>query len=271
MSYCIQEYLLQQKEKFLFNYSALNEDENVDAVHDMRVSLKKTQSLLVFLNKFFPENIHPKKDFGILRKIFKAYSDYRDIQVQIVLLKNTISLDKRPIREYYAYLKNKEKEQKALSEGISEKVKTKKQWKTLEQKILIIGDELDKKQIRDYIKNFIAICINEVKVINKNITNKELHYKRKIIKRGRYSLELLVECGNASKKRSVTIEKLKTIEDYLGNWHDRHIAGIWIDSYLKEEENMADEQSRELLNLKSHLISEGKLLSEKALVEISNL
>jgi CHAD domain-containing protein len=271
MSYCIQEYLLQQKEKFLFNYSAINQDENVDAVHDMRVSLKKTQSLLVFLNKFFPENIHTKKDFRILRKIFKAYSDYRDTQVQIELLKNTVSLEESPLSEYHAYLRNKEKEQKALTEGIFEEVKTQKQWETLEQKILNIGDKLDKKQLRDYIKNFIALCIKEVKVINKNITNKELHYKRKTIKQGRYSLELLVLCGNASKKRAATIEKLKTIEDYLGNWHDRHIAGIWIDTYLYDEKNMADEQIRGLLNLKSHFISQGKQLSKKALVEIKNL
>ncbi len=239
----VQKYFQIHKTIFEDNFKIAAQTAQEEAIHDMRVSIKRLRLLFKFLNFCFDKKFQPKKKAKQLIKVFKSAAILRDIQIQIVLLEDVeyklgINLTKQKDR-----LKKQENIEIAyLKEFLSKfnYVKLKKQFQKAENTI---------QNTINYSKPDIPISIKKyydkrITLINRLLNKDKIDYHkiRKRIKELTYLTEIQsINIENTPEK----LVHLKQMGKLLGDWHDievflkeRHFAqNEIIQTYLKEKQN----------------------------------
>lgn len=82
----IVKYYQKHQQQVIENFQLSLETDNVDAIHDMRVSFKRFKILLQILEKISDGKIVAKQEYGHFNKLYKASGRLRDLHVQRQLL-----------------------------------------------------------------------------------------------------------------------------------------------------------------------------------------
>jgi len=223
-------YFYAQQVAFEKNYPLIGDRSELEAIHDIRVSIKKLRSLFKLIGFITPERFNIGKSYKPFRRIFKKLGFTRDIQVQREILNFYEDQLDVLFGDYSLYLRDLEEEQR---DKIEHWIKNYRfpDWKKFYILIWDIvgmeGQSLIIKKANDYIDN----KLNEIKDLLPAEDNKTLHLIRRLLKEIRYVIDCIVNLSTEDNEYSVLHKNIKLIEDDLGNWHDRVVAARFISDF----------------------------------------
>ena len=89
--------------------------------------------------------------------------------------------------------------------------------------------------------NTTILIRNELQRINSNkVSNQRVHQNRTIIKQLYYLFDILIIGSNESMVMGMSIERLREIEQMIGDWHDQVNSIHYINAYRKtKDQNVA--------------------------------
>jgi CHAD domain-containing protein len=202
-------------ERVLKELESVREAPEADAVHDLRVALRRCRSVAAVMEEVDPDSAW-KEMRKLGRKLFRELGELRDTQVLDEWTKN-LSPESDPLREkLLASFTAKEKELQQEALKAAEKF-DQKSWKKLERKLqrrsrLVIPDGLAAECLA--LERLDAAKELHVRALRAE-KGEAWHSLRIGVKRFRYTVESLLP-----KRYEEWGENLKTIQDLLGDVHD---------------------------------------------------
>lgn len=211
------------------NLKLFGKEKSEDALHDLRVSIKKIRAILSFLNKTFKEVDIPKSTD--LKKVFLVSGKIREIQLNI---KNLLKLPKPPMK---LLLRMRKIEQNLTAQFLIDIPHYLNAVEIFDHG-LIIPNQLPKKKI--IINYFDRITDKSEGLLKKNCNKSDIHGLRKNIKKMMYVYDALPK---KNKKYLDLDEKyIDELQDYAGNWHDSFVSL----QYFKDCKELKKSQINEL-------------------------
>ena len=242
-------YLETQKKSFLYNYNNVIENFDIDTIHDLRVSIKRLNTLYRFVEFIDNEDFKCKDNFKEFRKIFKSLGKIRDYQVTEDLILNDYSQLKNSELILNVFRKKKKKTIKKFTEK-QRKFKTKKVNSSFNIAAKVI-EKIDDSKInlnhQSFIKQSLDLFLEE--------TRKNLHNARKRIKDIYYLLEIQNIKTNTE---NTYFNKIKLIASSIGNWHDIIVFEFDLKKITKKKHKKVDftEIKNQNKNLKQKYLTE---------------
>ncbi len=248
---------IEQTQMFFSQLEIAEKTIGIEAIHEMRVAVKKIRSLLKMFNKLFSETSGFKTGFKYLRKIFKSAADIRDSHVMTELINQykTNSTDFYDLSVYFKELENesvdnfielvKEIKKTAFKTSFDyiEKLKHQNINKQTNRKINVYV----KNKIRE-VSNFLVFTHDERSIHKFRIKFKELNF--------------LLSVQNDVEESSI-LDELKISASELGLWHDKIILSYHLTEII---DNSGDNKNlSDCLHLKKLILSESKKEAEKIL------
>lgn len=197
-----------------------NED-NKELIHDIRVSLRKLDTVLKFLLYIETDNENKQQLINyknLYRKLFKTFSVPRDAEVQIELtndLKQNLPLNfHNELNNYIEYL-----QQKTIENSIDNLKEFK--IRKINNEFLVILNKTDikkktlKKAMKELEKKYNENLKSSIKILDGDIRN--FHETRIQLKKYRYFLEF---SSNICQQKIKKIDLIKRIQDKLGYCND---------------------------------------------------
>jgi CHAD domain-containing protein len=234
-------YLNSNTDIFLKNYASAIKIADVDSVHNMRVSLKRIDTLIRMLNHKEKSNFRIKKCFKPLKRLFKLAGPLRDFQVQLQILdeiKKNISINEQILSEFNIK-KNLLHNEFLQKNGLLNPIKMKRNFKIVEQ--FIRKTDLNKlvKKIEIFEKNRKKLLKEHSNEVLKSFS---LHKARKMIK----DLGHLIEMANQKPLSEIPQYRIyKETGHFLGIWHDMDVMIQYLEK-LYSDLKIASELSLEL-------------------------
>ncbi len=205
------------------NLKIAQESFDVNAIHDLRVAIKKIRALFLFVNEISGGEFKVKKRLKRLRKLFKAFGKLRDIQVQKELLNKYESNTNCSYQYFNLHLSDVQTKIQSSYSNEFLKFKTQHSGKIYTH---------FKKNIEPYNFNLISSSIYEqyklrFKIL-KSLSHKisdyhNIHKFRIKLKEFIHIFIILFQNSEFKPETSVNINKMKNIADLLGSWHDKDI------------------------------------------------
>lgn len=223
----LQHYINTQKEIFLSNFDNAISKQELDAVHDLRVAVKRINAVIRLINhnqdiksisnkhifniKLLYKKLGPFRDIHVIKALLKKQNNSKEIKVSQII--KNLNIAEHILTDLFEYDKTLFKKRKAKKSF----TKIKKQAISFNESIL-----LDKyyRLIKDREVSFL-------KYINKNNPEYDLHKARKMIK----ELSYLFEIQN-SKEIQKKLKTYKELGSLLGKWHDADVLYLKLKSPL---------------------------------------
>lgn len=239
------------------NFSLFVKDQNLEALHQMRVEVKKAHSMLK-LQVFSDQGTKTIKHFLPIRKIFKQAGLIREAQLNLENL-NLIQIQDGKIRHFLQ--SEVEKETKRFLTKASD-----------------FGDHL-KKSVDKTLKKIEAVPEKKVQAfyrthlhfVSKNLKRKlfinHLHESRKSLKVLIHLHEILPEDGLEDIQINWTY--IGELQEKIGNWHDIHRTESWMKKNKANKNSLTEirtrllEQLTEIKKLKKNFEIKALNLNEK--------
>lgn len=223
-----------------------------ETIHDARVWSRRLQQIL---RVYFPKPAIKKcrKLIRTLRRIRRALGTCRNLDVMADLIREKIDGASNPVvRDAWDRLKVhiQEKREPALG-GIREELS---QYDIVDfvnrTEALLCSAKLPEDMeptLLEAITQAIRDWHEAIDNAKQNQEPEQLHALRIAGKRLRYRVELLAELGESSAKEQ--IKALRTLQDQLGQWHDRHVLSQFVGKFLGQRDFLANhpDLSRALL------------------------
>lgn len=228
------DYYKTQRDNFESYLKQVHQDENVETIHQMRLSIKRMRSLFSYLWHLHPEKKYGKKSLKELKELFKLTGVIRDIQVHLELVHSyekrfAISFD-----EYIAFFKKLENEKTHQLLKMARSFSTEPLVK-LEKTTKIIVEKCKENTLQEDAIKLLDNKFEIIRHLNEIPANKEknLHKIRRYLKEARYLLSIFNGYIPESRNIKISLSRLKQIEQTLGKWHDQVNALVFINVYEK--------------------------------------
>jgi CHAD domain-containing protein len=220
----LQKYLEKQLLQFGANFGQVCADSDADAVHDMRVAVKRIRALEVLAGKVAQNQIDPEAS-GDLRQLFKLSGRIRDMQVQQHLLDLLAAKLNTSFGELAVYLKNSEhKSIKKFTEFVGNHSDTDFAG-SLAREIIKIFNGASENDLAAGVKSVVAEIIETVRLMKTDQQHEEyLHEIRRKLKQYNYLLSVYDKQSSDYAELLITLQHLEKANDLLGEWHDLDVA-----------------------------------------------
>lgn len=213
-----EKYLDKFEKEFLRTVNTNDED----AIHDLRVSIKKLRALFLFLKEAGFADV--KSDYKYLRKlkdVFKKAGKFREFQIHKNLLND---YQERLGQEFYTFAQYLDEQEKQAQNDFHEfmpGIKFRKLYHTADQLHKKI-DGIPSKKLNSKLYDFVKTRVDECHgfMFEPHYEN-HLHQIRKYLKHIRFIIGQKI--GNIHKmfESEIDFKDTKKVEDILGEWHDR--------------------------------------------------
>lgn len=232
----------------------------VEDIHKLRVSVKKLRAFINLLEIASNGNFDKSKNLKTIDKLFSKAGKLREIQVNILLIKNYHNIIPK---DFIKYLEKQEKvKSKRLKKTLEnfKKQKFKKECGEIETFIKSLpGNDISAK-----CEDFISLKINIIRELKDDFTSIEnIHEIRKAIRSISSIVDLLIDL-NSNEKLKQEQYNLKASQDLIGQWHDRVILLTSIDKYEAKKEGKVEK-------LRDQINSENQDLIKKIQIEVDKL
>jgi CHAD domain-containing protein len=237
----------------------------VEAIHNMRVQIKKLSSVYSFLDASKIAPVRRDKYYTDLRRYFKTAGKLREFQLHSTMIDSYRNRYGNYYTEYEAYnncqatfVRDCFSGNRAGFPGMAQK--------SVRSAILMAVKKTDPVRLNQHAAGFIDRRLKKIESYYL-IFNSEtcLHKIRQTIKELRYFLEIYTECSAGSGSLSVNFEEIKKVEEMLGGWNDKRIFREDVERFVKYYS---------LLHAGSRLPAYQKLtdsISEDALLDIKDI
>jgi len=224
----VKKYLLDQKAAFFENYRIALNSQDVDAVHDMRVSVKRLDTTIRMLNFRESANFRLKKCFRPIRFVYKQFGPIRDFQVLSILLSKYQDEMGIELGSLTQKCKLRIKQEIKRFHGFFSFYK----YHGIKRTFKLIEFYLDVKESSELGPKILSYKKDrdELLKIYSDKSNKKhnLHEARKMIK----DISYLMEMSESEMPDFASELKLyKELGSLLGTWHDRDV----LYDYLKKQ------------------------------------
>lgn len=213
----ILKYFSAQKESFFNNYKLALKTTDVETIHDLRVSIKRMDTLFRMLNYNTNTNFRLKQSFKPIKLVFKKTGKIRDFQIFVKLLEmfqQEMEFDYSSIISRCTHKAENLAEDFMKSTQLSNYQLLRRNLNTFERYINLQSDpELIRKMEGQ--RRFSEKIYNNYS--NPNNENLNLHRARKAIKDLSYLIEMLYTENEAVEELQI---KYKQFGRLLGDWHD---------------------------------------------------
>jgi CHAD domain-containing protein len=204
-----------------------------EAVHDMRVAVKRIRAVYLLMERMFPNKYIAETEEGQLKELFRLSGRMRDAHVQQQLLNTYADQLSTSFPEYAASLKAAEK--KAVRKftkflnGFDAEADL--------QKKLLNFTSLIKYADKDMIRNNVIFLVDELMeavgtMRDDQMGDENLHEIRRKLKQCHNLLTLFDKDDPDLPQLNLTIQKLDLVNDLLGKWHDQLVAMEMLDRFL---------------------------------------
>ncbi|MFH1118956.1 MAG: CHAD domain-containing protein [Bacteroidota bacterium] len=208
---------------------------DADAIHDMRVAVKRIRAVYLLLERLFPDTFNSVSEEGRLKELFRFSGRMRDIQVQKLLLESYSANLDTTFGDYKSYLEDSEKKavkkfRKLLQEFSAEEY-VKHKLKLVEGLIALTAGEQVRKQIIGFVDELMEAA-KEMRIDQEHDEN--LHEIRRKLKQCHYLLSVFDPEDPDLPTLNKTIRHLDHVNELLGDWHDQVVAMEMLDRFLEK-------------------------------------
>ena len=250
-------YWKKQIHVFQQNILLIKKQKQTEAVHDLRVAVKKMRSCLKLLNIARQDNY--SLAFDGTEKLFSVMGKYRDIEMAISLLRDFEKENDTSYKIFNDYLAIAFLQQaKWVQTAILEYDENELSGLTyqLEQDLKDVNREELMHKFKTVIEKEFKKAVRHV-----NHFNRDTHQIHKIFKDIFYWVEIaptgvLMETGQ--------VKKIKKILNYLGDWQDHEMLHQKLKHFRKDFVPDAKEEYQVLKELENNILGKKEKLLDKA-------
>lgn len=228
-------YLDKQLVAFDINFVIVCDSFNFDAIHDMRVAVKRMRALMILAEKLQP-SFNSAETEGELKQLFRLSGKMRDAQVQQSLLADYAEKLNISFGEYDLYLRNFEK--KSIRKFTSYlKVNTSTDFTgNLSQTLTDLFNKTESAQIVTAINLLVDELLAKVREMNDDQQHDEhLHEIRRKLKQCNYLLSVFDKNDPGLPRLNETLQLLEKANNLLGEWHDHDVAREFLFNFLSNK------------------------------------
>ncbi len=230
-------------EKFVSLFAKVLVSDRPDTIHDARVWSRRLQEAFRVL---FPQPHIGKtrKLVRALRRIRRALGNCRNTDVTIGLIENKLnSATASTAHESWSLVKDYliEKRERQVARAREELAEHDIAQFVTRTQSLLQPDGLEKDPealLKRSVEEGLADWSKALREAQENTQVDQIHALRIAGKRLRYRAELLAELGDAAAKPR--IKSLKSLQDKLGDWHDRIVLLQLIAEFISRPEFLVD-------------------------------
>ena len=226
---------------FLNYYTEVIEKQDIEDIHQLRVTIKKWRILTALIAEATAVEEELVDFIDPMRGLFKKAGEVREIQLNLRIL---LQLNTTALLTYNAYLhKIREKATRKLIVEMHKFNLTyfQKGVESLYGKV----EEIDPAKMQSAIRTLVRKKLNKAqKLILKKDDPECLHKIRSNLKVAAELLNLLAG-WKAEKELEIFLLQLKHIYHALGNWHDYHLLNQSIQQFFHAQKFKSKEQKKE--------------------------
>lgn len=232
----LNQYCASRVSNFIKQFTAAARNGNQDAIHELRVEIKRLMAFFELL-KEIGVKLNSKKILLPIRDLFRSAAVIRDAQVLQNLSRELTSNSEVElnISEYINTLKQQE------MAGIKQFLKSSRDFnlsmfgeiqKRINTRLSRMADSSIEKASKAYVENLLnALNTFRTKSI---LEENDFHDIRILSKKTRYTLEMVASCY--SKSESDLLDKrIRTLHHALSQWHDTDIAISFLKEILEDQ------------------------------------
>lgn len=253
----INNYFAEQRKELEKHFPKARDEHDEDAIHDMRVAIKRLRALFLLLEDISEHSFSSRKNYKFFKKMFKPSGKIRDLQLQQKIIKEAgqkigISFD-----NYLSHLANKQ--EKAEENFINEMnnlelEKIEKIEKRVNKTVKKLSGMNIKKKAFTYLENQFGYIVFLSK---KPADNEKWHEIRTHVKQTLYITELMITFFEPDEKLKGLKKQLKKFGTTLGDWHDYDVAHENLKTYIQNN-NIPYEHRQQYKLLLNQILEEGQ-------------
>lgn len=229
----------QQMLMFLHYAELVSSEHEIEAIHELRVSIKNLRACLTLFELCSKEIFNKHAHFDLLAPLFKKAGRIRETQINLILIDSVSSI--QPFKNHL--LKLCAKYSKRLAEEINHF--DFKSLSALNETLSTTIQPLGIVHISSVTERFLREKWSDaIEVMQEKRNVKSLHELRCTLKVIR---EILVILGSVTHDKDIIAmhQQLKIMHGKIGEWHDREVLQLAIRSYLQ---NHRDEDLKRFLD-----------------------
>ncbi|MBN1338282.1 MAG: CHAD domain-containing protein [Bacteroidales bacterium] len=231
----VSKYFTRQLRAFERNFRKSQKGFDMNAIHQMRLSVKRTKALFQFLEAVDAGYFNAKEEFRAMKNLFRLSGMIRDVQVQQELLTKTETILRLSFPGYLKYLRDKEEE--SISHFNSNLVDMANSGTVLNSEKInsAIARLSDEKKLHVKTIRLLNGKISEIDALRKDLSRDEnVHKIRIILKQIHYIFDFSKQGFNYKIFLKMPVTRLKQIETVFGKWHDYVNAVAFIRDYMEQ-------------------------------------
>jgi CHAD domain-containing protein len=208
---------------FADQFALTSESLPSEAIHEMRVGLKRLRSFFNLVGSITPA-FGAEEAFAPARKLFRAAGELRNLHVIEAKVREASRTASLELSEYYNWLKEGERREakkfcracRRFGRGFFSSA-----WTMMVS--YLEGPAAPR--VRKRTEDRLLALIKEIKQERSMRHDvRRLHFLRTRTKEARYTLEILQECGLTGDDGARLNERLRDVHQSLGRWHDEEVV-----------------------------------------------
>lgn len=224
----LEQYYKVLNQTFLEKYALIVPGYDKEAIHEMRVSIKKIKALFLFF-EFCNKRFSYKKAYMDYKLVFRKTGIIRDLQIHQEHLSNWQEKKKTDFGDYGKMLKYREIENQVAFSYLHERIQTNIFEKS--GMVSLLRNTNIKKHVTSYIKETLK-SISAFDILQVSSFD-EIHEFRKILKELQYNLASFQYSMPEIKINKIFLRNLKSFTEILGLWHDNFMLLCHLYDYKK--------------------------------------
>jgi CHAD domain-containing protein len=245
------EYYRIQKNTLFDKVASLQQQMDVEELHDLRVTLKRMRAFFRMLKKIEPGLYPSTEDYRRIKAFFKTAGKLRDIHVQekeIAKHEKDLGIDLSFLQHYLKYFEETyEKQLKAALDQFDKELYN--QYENFLQR------ELQKHVLYYTYKEVVSFTHDRLKEARKRIdkadTAENLHKVRSILKDVLYYLEII---NSEEHVADISEKDVKDSQSFLGDWHDNVVTFDTVQEFKENNQQLAQKNTGTIEILEDYLI-----------------
>jgi CHAD domain-containing protein len=208
---------------FQNQFALASEFASTDAIHEMRVSLKRLRAFFNLIESINPR-FKAEKAYAPARKLFRTAGKVRNLHVLEAKVREASTASPPGLSEYYNWLKADEHQEIKKFERFGKRFPN----DFFESAWISMAPLLAEPPASRIINGAEDRLLDLIKEIRKESSMRSdvrrLHFLRTRTKEARYTLEIIQECGLTGDKGAFFNDLLRDVHQSLGRWHDEEIV-----------------------------------------------
>ena len=247
-------------EKFKIVLASFDED----AIHKMRTSTKRLRALFQLIKYISPNKFKPKKQLKKIRSLFKHAGKIREIQIEKLVASTYADKLDINIPEYQEYLT--QCEHREIARFLKSIPKFSERNEIINDAYVIeIITKCSGEKLSEDVNKFLLWKTEQLSNLNtKPTSNERIHKNRTILKQLYYLYDILTQISNELEILNMTNERMREIEQKIGNWHDLINSTYFLNNFFQTKNGVKSPIYKKL----KYQIIKDRNLQRKEIVKI---